>query len=89
MQRLVDTNHATLTDPRDGSTTITGSLYYDDDADIVYVFPWAKPRSGGGGDPHQHGGITVLGLGLSVMEGDCNLPDGFNCKEKEGKWQLT
>ena len=60
---------------------VTGSLYYDEDADIVYILPWAKPRSGGGGDPHQHDGITVLGLGRSTVEGECNMPEEFNCKE--------
>ena len=83
MRRIVDTNHATLTDHRDGTTMTTGALWYDEDADIVYIFPWAKPRSGGGGDPHQHGGITVLGIGRSTVEGECNMPTGFNCKEEE------
>ena len=83
MQRITDTNHATLTDHRDGTTIVTGALWYSDDEDIVYIFPWAKPRKDGpAGDPHQHDGITVLGMGPSTVEGECNMPTGFNWNDR-------
>ena len=74
------TNHAILTDSRDGSTITTGTLCRDEDDDLIYVLPWAKPRKGGGGDPHRHGDTIVPGMEPSIITGDCNLPGEFNCQ---------
>ena len=83
MQRIADTNHLTLTDPKDGYSTLAGSLWYSEDEDIVYIMPYAKHREDGPvGDPHQHGGITVLGIGRSTVGGECNMPTGFNCNDR-------
>ena len=63
MRKIADTNHAQFTNPHDGESFFTGGIWHDEDEDILYVMPWAKPRKGGGGDPHMHGNTIIHGKG--------------------------
>jgi len=93
MRKIADTNHAQLTDPHDGLPFLVGELWHDEDEDILYVMPWAKPRKGGGGDPHMHGNTIIHGKGpifygeepSDGVIGDCNLPGSFHCKTMGGR----